>query len=249
MTAQRKVYSKRHTPCSSPPPCPAHCGPRRRAWAGASAAEIRSSRQRIAQEQAAAAQAGAAADARTRRRRSSSRTVTRGGRNRACGAAHKVENNWSTRGDFIDEQTGCAAVRPAMESYGVEDGESWKGAPEQAEYCRRCARGATVRLEAQWGELDQAAPPQFTCRRAGSRGSSPSILLRRLSVARFPSGTSARAQELGRQRLNPYDQVTTVTTAAMITTFDLRGPRRRVLPFPARASARPEGQKEERWTL
>src|SRR5215213_115484 len=90
-----------------------------------------------------------------------------GGRNiRVTGSAN-VDNNWLyVAGDLVDEETGLVqSFDLPMESYsGVEDGESWsEGDREQTVYLPALPEGRyTMRLEAQWENWNQAAPPQLT---------------------------------------------------------------------------------------
>jgi hypothetical protein len=87
---------------------------------------------------------------------------------RVTGRAN-VDNNWVyVAGDLIDEQTGLVQqFELPMEFYqGVEDGESWsEGDAEQTAYLPALPEGRyTMRLEAQWENWNQAAPPQITVR-------------------------------------------------------------------------------------
>jgi len=93
----------------------------------------------------------------------------RGRRNiRVTGRAN-VENNWLyVEGDLINEQTGLIQQfeLPIEYYYGVEDGEAWsEGDREQTVYLPALPEGKyTMRLEAQWENWNQAAPPQFSVR-------------------------------------------------------------------------------------
>jgi uncharacterized Zn finger protein (UPF0148 family) len=93
-----------------------------------------------------------------------------GGRNlRVTGRALNVDNNWLyVAGDFIDEETGLVQQfdLPMEYYHGVEDGESWsEGDPEQAAYLPAMPEGRyTLRLEAQWENWNQPAPPQMSVR-------------------------------------------------------------------------------------
>jgi DNA-directed RNA polymerase subunit RPC12/RpoP len=93
----------------------------------------------------------------------------RGRRNIRITGTANVQNNWLyVAGDLIDEQTGLVQQFDLpMESYsGVEDGEAWsEGDREQAAYLPALPEGRyTMRLEAQWENWNQPAPPQFSVR-------------------------------------------------------------------------------------
>jgi DNA-directed RNA polymerase subunit RPC12/RpoP len=87
---------------------------------------------------------------------------------RVTGRAN-VENNWLyVEGDLINEETGLIQQfeLPIEYYYGVEDGESWsEGDREQTVYLPALPEGRyTMRLEAQWENWNQAAPPQLSVR-------------------------------------------------------------------------------------
>ena len=81
-----------------------------------------------------------------------------------------VENNWLyVEGDLIkDDESGLVQQfeLPIEYYYGVEDGEAWsEGDREQTVYLPAMPEGKyTMRLEAQWENWNQAAPPQFSVR-------------------------------------------------------------------------------------
>lgn len=93
-----------------------------------------------------------------------------GGRNlRVTGRALNVDNNWVyVAGDFINEETGLIQQfdLPMEYYHGVEDGESWsEGDRDQATYLPALPEGRyTLRLEAQWENWNQPAPPQISVR-------------------------------------------------------------------------------------
>jgi DNA-directed RNA polymerase subunit RPC12/RpoP len=92
-----------------------------------------------------------------------------GGRNiRVTGRAN-ADNNWLyVSGDLINEETGLIQQfeLPLEFYHGVEDGEAWsEGDAEQADYLPALPEGRyTMRLEAQWENWNQSAPPQLTVR-------------------------------------------------------------------------------------
>jgi uncharacterized Zn finger protein (UPF0148 family) len=140
---------------------------------GASAAELQEAmRLRVAQAQAAAqaAQAAAAEGGAEKTQVIFTDPIElAGGRNvRVTGSAN-AENNWLyVAGDLIDERTGLVQQFDLpMEYYqGVEDGESWsEGSREQTDYLPSLPAGRyTMRLEAQWENWNQSAPPQVRVR-------------------------------------------------------------------------------------
>jgi DNA-directed RNA polymerase subunit RPC12/RpoP len=91
----------------------------------------------------------------------------RGRRNIQVSGRANVDNNWLyVEGDLINEQTGLIQQfeLPIEYYYGVEDGESWsEGDREQTVTLPALPEGNyTMRLEAQWENWNQPAPPQVT---------------------------------------------------------------------------------------
>ncbi|HZT60321.1 MAG TPA: DUF4178 domain-containing protein [Pyrinomonadaceae bacterium] len=91
----------------------------------------------------------------------------RGRRNITVTGRANVDNNWLyVEGDLINEQTGLIQQfeLPIEYYYGVEDGESWsEGDREQTVYLPAVPEGKyTMRLEAQWENWNQPAPPQVS---------------------------------------------------------------------------------------
>jgi hypothetical protein len=91
----------------------------------------------------------------------------RGRRNISVTGRANVDNNWLyVEGDLINEQTGLIQQfeLPIEYYYGVEDGESWsEGDREQTVYLPALPEGKyTMRLEAQWENWNQPAPPQVS---------------------------------------------------------------------------------------
>jgi DNA-directed RNA polymerase subunit RPC12/RpoP len=147
------------TPTPAPLPTP---GP------GASVAEIqRAMSLSNAQAQAAAQAARAAADSIGEKTQVifTEPLELAGGRNvRVTGRAN-ADNNWLyVAGDLIDEQTGLVQQfdLPMEYYHGVDGGESWsEGSAEQSDYLPALPAGRyTMRLEAQWENWNQSAPPQ-----------------------------------------------------------------------------------------
>ena len=139
----------------------------------------------------------------------------RGRRNiRVTGRAN-VENNWLyVEGDLIDEETGLVQQfeLPIEYYYGVEDGEAWsEGDREQTVYLPAMPEGKyTMRLEAQWENWNQAAPPQvfIQVEQGVPRLTNPLIVLIALSVV--PLLVGWRQMQFARRRwadsaFNPYD--------------------------------------------
>ena len=218
-TAPRKVvfeqtYTLQANPGATPAPAPTPA-PRR----GASVAEIQEEvRQRIAQAQAAAQAAqGAAAGAGEKTQVIFTDPIDlAGGRNlRITGRALNVENNWLyVAGDLIDESTGLVQQFDLpMEYYqGVEDGESWtEGSAEQAEYVPALPGGRyTMRLEAQWENWNQSAPPQFTVRVEQGVPRMVNLLLLLVALSLLPLLFAFRHFAFERRRwadsaFNPYE--------------------------------------------
>jgi len=139
----------------------------------------------------------------------------RGGRNiRVTGAAN-VDNNWLyVAGDLINEETGLVQEfeLPIEYYYGVEEGESWsEGDREQSVYLPAVPEGRyTMRLEAQWENWNQPAPPQIAVRveQGVPRLMNTVLLLVGLSI--IPLLAAFRHLSFERRRwadsaFNPYD--------------------------------------------
>ncbi|HWS90800.1 MAG TPA: DUF4178 domain-containing protein [Pyrinomonadaceae bacterium] len=175
VTAPRTVvfeqtYTLQAQPAAGPTP-----GPTPAIRPGASAAEIQEAvRQRIAQAQAAAAQAAQAAANADGGNEKTQVIFTdpldiKGGRNLRVTGRSNADNNWVyVAGDLIDEQTGLVQQfdLPMEYYHGVEDGESWtEGDREHVAYLPALPEGRyTMRLEAQWENWNQSAPPAVTVR-------------------------------------------------------------------------------------
>ena len=184
---------------------------------GASAAEMQEHvRLRLAQAQAAQAAAGAAADGPEKTQVIFTDPIQLdGGRNvRVTGRAN-VDNNWLyVAGDLINEETGLVQQfdLPMEYYYGVEGGESWsEGDAEQTDYLSALPGGRyTMRLEAQWENWNQAAPPQFTVRVEQGVPSLLNLLLVFVALSVLPLFMAWRHFSFERRRwadsaFNPYD--------------------------------------------
>jgi hypothetical protein len=93
----------------------------------------------------------------------------RGRRNIEVTGRANVDNNWLyVEGDLINEETGLIQQfeLPIEYYYGTEDGEDWsEGDREQTVYLPAMPEGKyTMRLEAQWENWNQNAPPQVSIR-------------------------------------------------------------------------------------
>jgi hypothetical protein len=139
----------------------------------------------------------------------------RGRRNiRVTGRAN-VENNWLyVEGDLINEETGLIQQfeLPMEYYYGVEDGESWsEGEREQTVYLPALPEGKyTIRLEAQWENWNQAAPPQFSVRVEQGVPRLWNLLLVLIVLSVIPVLFAWRQLQFERRRwadsaFNPYD--------------------------------------------
>ncbi|HEX6182720.1 MAG TPA: DUF4178 domain-containing protein [Pyrinomonadaceae bacterium] len=216
--APRKVvfdqtYTLQAQPSATPVPIPTPA-PRR----GASAAEIQEEvRRRIAQAQAAAQAAQAAsADAGTEKTQVifTEPLELAGGRNvRVTGRAN-ADNNWLyVAGDLIDEQTGLVQQfdLPMEYYHGVDGGESWsEGSAEQTDYLPALPEGRyTMRLEAQWENWNQAAPPQIRVRVEQGVPRLLNLLLVLIALSLIPLVAAWRHFSFERRRwadsaFNPY---------------------------------------------
>jgi DNA-directed RNA polymerase subunit RPC12/RpoP len=217
--APRKVvfdqtYTLQAQSQSSPTPAPAMPTPR----PGASAAEIQEAvRQRIAQAQAAAqaAQAAAAEGGAEKTQVIFTEPLElAGGRNvRVTGSAN-ADNNWLyVAGDLIDEQTGLVQQfdLPMEYYHGVDGGESWsEGSAEQSDYLPALPEGRyTMRLEAQWENWNQAAPPQIRVRVEQGVPRLVNLLLVLVALSLIPLVAAWRHFSFERRRwadsaFNPY---------------------------------------------
>ncbi|HEX8721731.1 MAG TPA: DUF4178 domain-containing protein [Pyrinomonadaceae bacterium] len=191
------------TPQPSPPPAPAGAPP-------ADAAEILE-RVRDAAEQAAQGETG---NEKTQVIFTDPVELAAGRNVRVTGRAN-VDNNWLyVAGDLIDERTGLVQQfdLPLEYYHGVEDGESWsEGDAEKSDYLSALPAGRyTMRLEAQWENWNQPAPPTVTVRveQGAARGLNLLLVLVALSV--LPVLTAIRHFNFERRRwadsaFNPYD--------------------------------------------
>jgi uncharacterized Zn finger protein (UPF0148 family) len=167
-TASRKVvfeqtYTLQAQPTPTPSPAPG---------SGAAAGEPSESvAQRVLQAVSDAAQGADAGSGNEQTQVIFTDPITlNGGRNlRVTGRALNADNNWVyVAGDLINEETGLIQQfdLPMEYYHGVEDGESWsEGDREQADYLPALPEGRyTLRLEAQWENWNQPAPPQISVR-------------------------------------------------------------------------------------
>jgi hypothetical protein len=175
-------------------------------------------RQRVAQAQAAAQQAAqAAADGGNEKTQVifTDPVELAGGRNiRVTGSAN-AENNWLyVAGDLIDEQTGLVQQfdLPMEYYHGVDEGESWsEGSREQADYLPSLPSGRyTMRLEAQWENWNQTAPPQVRVRVEQGVPRLLNLLLVLIGLSVIPLIAMLRHFSFERRRwadssFNPYD--------------------------------------------
>ena len=169
-TAPRKtVFSQSYTLQAQPAPAPSPAFKVEPLRPGATAAE-RAEYSRLLAELAKVQQAQAAAAGAEKTQVIFTDPIElSGGRNiRVTGRAN-VDNNWLyVAGDLINEETGLVQQfdLPMEYYYGVEGGESWReGDPQQTDYLPALPAGRyTMRLEAQWENWNQAAPPQVSVR-------------------------------------------------------------------------------------
>lgn len=186
---------------------------------GASAAELQEAiRQRVAQAQAAAAQAAqATADGGAEKTQVifTDPIELAGGRNILVTGSANAENNWLyVAGDLIDEQTGLVQQfdLPMEYYHGVDEGESWsEGSREQTDYLPSLPQGRyTMRLEAQWENWNQAAPPQIRVRVEQGVPRLLNLLLVLIGLSVIPLFAMLRHFGFERRRwadssFNPYD--------------------------------------------
>ncbi|HEX8283849.1 MAG TPA: DUF4178 domain-containing protein [Pyrinomonadaceae bacterium] len=217
--APRKVvfdqtYTLREQAQASPTPAFAVPTPR----PGASAAELQEAiRLRVAQAQAAAQAAQGAGESGNEKTQVifTDPLELSGGRNvRVTGRALNVNNNWVyVAGDLIDEQTGLVQQFDLpMERYsGVEDGEAWsEGSAEQTDYLPSLPEGRyTMRLEAQWENWNQPAPPQVRVRVEQGVPRLLNLLLVLIALSVIPVVAAVRHFSFERRRwadsgFNPY---------------------------------------------
>jgi hypothetical protein len=198
------------------PPAPSAAVPTPRP--GASSAEIAESiRRSVAQAQADAQAALAAKESGAEKTQVifTDPIEIAGGRNiRVTGSAN-AENNWLyVAGDLIDEQTGLVQQfdLPMEYYHGVEEGESWsEGSREQTDYLPALPAGRyTMRLEAQWENWNQAAPPQIRVRVEQGVPRLLNLLLVLIGLSVIPLIALFRHFSFERRRwadssFNPYD--------------------------------------------
>ncbi|MCA1618128.1 MAG: DUF4178 domain-containing protein [Acidobacteria bacterium] len=210
-----QTYSLRAQAQSSPTPAFALPTPR----PGASAAELQEAmRLRVAQAQAAAQAAQAAGESGAEKTQVifTDPIELSGGRNiRVSGQAPNVDNNWLyVAGDLIDEQTGLVQQfdLPMEYYHGAEGGESWsEGSREQADYLPALPGGRyTMRLEAQWENWNQAAPPQVRVRVEQGVPRVVNLILVLVALSLIPLIALLRHFSFERRRwadsaFNPYD--------------------------------------------
>jgi uncharacterized Zn finger protein (UPF0148 family) len=178
-TAPRKtVFTQVYTLQATPTPAPSHAFALPTPRPDASAAELQDyERLKAAQTSAAAAQSSASQAAAGDGGGGSEKTqvifteplLLSGSRNIRITGRANADNNWVyVAGDLINEETGLVQqFELPMENYhGVEDGEAWsEGDTEQTDYLPALPEGRyTMRLEAQWENWNQAAPPQVSVR-------------------------------------------------------------------------------------
>jgi uncharacterized Zn finger protein (UPF0148 family) len=133
---------------------------------------------------------------------------------RITGGAN-VDNNWLyVAGDLVNEETGLVQSfdLPMEYYYGVEDGESWsEGDREQTAYLPAVPEGRyTMRLEAQWENWNQPAPPQLTVKVEQGVPRFMNILLLLVALSILPLLAAVRHFSFERRRwadsaFNPYD--------------------------------------------
>jgi Zn finger protein HypA/HybF involved in hydrogenase expression len=132
---------------------------------------------------------------------------------RVTGGAN-VDNNWLyVAGDLVNEETGLVQSfdLPMEYYYGVEDGESWsEGDREQTAYLPAVPEGRyTMRLEAQWENWNQSAPPQLTVKVEQGVPRFINILLLLVALSILPLLSALRHFSFERRRwadsaFNPY---------------------------------------------
>ncbi|HEX8291211.1 MAG TPA: DUF4178 domain-containing protein [Pyrinomonadaceae bacterium] len=210
-TVFEQTYTLQPQPTPTPPPAPTPA-PR----PGASAAEVQEAA-RVRDALARAAQGGPDADGNEKTQVIFTDPLElAGGRNlRVTGRALNVDNNWLyVAGDFIDEETGLIQQfdLPMEYYHGVEGGESWsEGSAEQSEYLPALPGGRyTMRLEAQWENWNQAAPPRFTVRVEQGVPRLLNLLLLLVALSLIPALFAVAHFSFERRRwadsaFNPYD--------------------------------------------
>lgn len=139
----------------------------------------------------------------------------RGGRNIRVSGTANVDNNWLyVEGDFIDERTGLVQQfeLPIEYYYGVEDGETWsEGDRTQTVYLPALPEGAyTMRLEAQWENWNQPAPPQVSISVEQGVPRLLNLLIVLIALSALPVLFALRHFSFERRRwadsaFNPYD--------------------------------------------
>jgi Zn finger protein HypA/HybF involved in hydrogenase expression len=132
---------------------------------------------------------------------------------RITGGAN-VDNNWLyVAGDLVNEETGLVQSfdLPIEYYYGVEDGESWsEGDREQTVYLPAMPEGRyTMRLEAQWENWNQVAPPQLTVKVEQGVPRFMNIILLLVALSILPLLSALRHFSFERRRwadssFNPY---------------------------------------------
>src|ERR1044071_5044168 len=138
----------------------------------------------------------------------------KGGRNLRVTGRSNADNNWVyVAGDLIGEDNDLVQQSDLpMEYYhGVEDGESWsEGDAEQATYLPALPEGRyTMRLEAQWENWNQSAPPAFTVRVEQGVPRAANLLLLLIGLSVIPILFAWRHFSFERRRwadsaFNPY---------------------------------------------
>ena len=220
VTAPRKtVFSQTYTlqaQAAAPGGAPASAIPPPRP--GATAAELQEyARLRVAQATAAAQGAQAAAEGGAEKAQVifTEPIQIAGGRNLRVSGRANADNNWLyVAGDLINEETGVVQQfdLPMEYYHGVDEGESWsEGDAEQSDYLPALPEGRyTMRLEAQWENWNQAAPPQFTVRVEQGVPRILNLVLVLLALSVIPLIAAWRHFSFERRRwadsaFNPYD--------------------------------------------
>jgi Zn finger protein HypA/HybF involved in hydrogenase expression len=139
----------------------------------------------------------------------------KGRRNIVVTGRANVDNNWLyIEGDLINEETGLIQQfeLPIEYYYGVEDGESWsEGDREQTVYLPALPEGKyTMRLEAQWENWNQSAPPQFSVRVEQGAPRLTNLLIVLVVLSVIPLLFAWRHLQFNRRRwadsaFNPYE--------------------------------------------
>jgi ribosomal protein S27AE len=211
-----RVFSQTYTLTPAAPPTPAQASALPTPRPGAPPEEIQTYEQlRAAMPDPAAQGADASAPGEKTQVIFTDPIELRGGRNiRVTGAAN-VDNNWLyVAGDLINEETGLVQEfeLPIEYYYGVDDGESWsEGDREQGVYLPAVPDGRyTMRLEAQWENWNQSAPPRLDVRVEQGVPRLMNLVLLLVGLSVIPILSAFRHFSFERRRwadsaFNPYD--------------------------------------------